>query len=440
MKLVKLKNSSTTRVLLIAGLILLLLIPMTMVKSVIAERSHLYRLASNEITASWGRDQLITVPVLTIPYLSTDASNGSWVYETRYHHLRPSLLRISVNIDTEIRRRGIYKVPVYSAEVQIQGEFDLADLPSEEVTNLDLEIVDTYIQIPVADSRAIREIISFTWEDESMTLQPQWFGKNNSNLTLSAGLEPELLEGEDSHEFELIMRLTGSHRIGFNASSQDTRIDIEANWGSPGFYGIYLPDSYQIDPDSFTANWDIKRLLPDPAQSGEAWLSANWNNETSNFGVRLIQPVDNYQLVTRSAKYAVLFISLSFLVYFFTEIMSGLKLHPVQYLLVGGANCIFYLLLLSLAEHIEFMLAYLTSATASVTLIALYSSAILKSQRHGSMIFILLSSLYVYLYLTLRSEAYALLTGSIGLFSILAAVMYMSRNVDWYRNKSNLSE
>ena len=151
------------------------------------------------------------------------------------------------------------------------------------------------------------------------------------------------------------------------------------------------------------------------------------------FGVNFIQTVDTYQIVTRAAKYAVLFIGLSFLVYFFTELLGSVELHPVQYLLVGLANCIFYLLLLSLAEHIPFAAAYILSAAASSILISLYSLTILGGRLKAAIVFGVLCGLYTYLYTALRSEAYALLIGSLGLFVVLALIMYITRHIDWYR-------
>lgn len=148
--------------------------------------------------------------------------------------------------------------------------------------------------------------------------------------------------------------------------------------------------------------------------------------------MRLVQPVDTYQAVTRATKYAVLFIGMTFLVYFLIEVFGNAALHPIQYMLVGGANCIFYLLLLSLAEHIPFTIAYLVSACASLVVITLYSTSILNSRRKALVVFVVLSGLYSWLYVTLRSESYALLIGSIGLFLFLNTGMYLTRNIDWH--------
>ena len=208
---------------------------------------------------------------------------------------------------------------------------------------------------------------------------------------------------------------------------------MDSSWHSPGFFGIYLPSDHVVSDEGFTASWQINDLLTDLGHSEHERVLCSWFVGQPKFGVKFIQPVDTYQVITRAAKYAVLFISLTFLVYFFAELFGKASLHPIQYLLVGMANCIFYLLLLSLAEHIRFNIAYFISTCASVSLIAFYSVSILKSRTKALVMFVLLSGLYTYLFVTLRSEAYALLIGSIGLFVILGLAMYLTRNVDWNR-------
>ena len=436
MKLGNLKGSNTFRVLFIGFIILILLIPMGMVESVIFERGLLYQQANNEITASWGEELLISAPIISIPYMVTQTNEGIWAYETRYKHLRPQSLTLNVSVQTQMRYRSIYTVPVFTADVQFRGNFDLSDVELESFNTNEFEIDEAILQIPVSNPRTIKGRVSFLWDDEVIDLQPQWHGNNKDRVSLIAALPVALLDRGNSHQFEMNMSLAGSNEIGFVSTSPDTSINIDANWGSPGFFGIYLPASYVIEDDLFTANWEINNLLSGLAHEQSEWATMDWFVSEGRFGVRLVQLVNTYQQVTRSAKYAVLFISLTFLVYFFTEVLTRMSLHPLQYLLVGGALCLFYLLLLSLAEHIDFSLAYLLSATASVGLISLYSLSILNSRSRALIIFTLLSSLYSYLFVTLQSEAYALLIGSVGLFAILGLVMYLTRNIDW--NKTDM--
>ena len=431
MNLASIKNSTTFRVLFIGFLILMLLIPMGMVESVIFERSHLYRQATNEITNSWGKEQLLVGPILTLPFVKTFSDNAGWSYDSRYQHLRPETMTVDSHIETQIRYRGIYEVPVYIATVRFNGLFSLADVNGADDSDAGLQLDEGVIQIPVNNSRSIKEPIGLVWDGEVIKLTPKWDKAGSETVIFTAKLPAHLLNRHKVHEFEYEIKLAGSQAFSFISSAQKTDIKMNSNWASPSFFGIYLPSSRDISDDGFTASWKINDLLTDMGHSKQQMVSANWFEGNSAFGVKLIQPVDTYQVVTRAAKYAVLFISLTFLVYFFTELFGNALLHPIQYLFVGVANCIFYLLLLSLAEHINFTLAYFISSGASIALISLYSRSILKSRTKAAIVFTTLSGLYTYLFVTLRSEGFALLIGSIGLFLILGVAMYLTRNIDW---------
>lgn len=402
-----------------------------MVESVINERSHLYRQATNEITNSWGNEQLLVGPILTLPFVKTFNSNAGWSYDSRYKHLRPEAMTITSNIATEIRYRSIYKVPVYTATVHFNGLFSLAESGLLEGNQGGLGLDEGVIQIPVNNSRSIKEPVRLVWDGEEIKLTPKWDESGSETVIFTGKLPKHLLNKNKVHEFEYELKLAGSKAFSFISSAQKTNIKIDSNWASPGFFGLYLPSSRDISDEGFTASWELNDLLSDLGHAESEMVSAEWFYAQPPFGVNLIQPVDTYQVVTRAAKYAVLFIGLTFLVYFFTELFGKTLLHPIQYLFVGVANCIFYLLLLSLAEHINFTLAYIISACASIMLIALYSQSILKSRVKALIVFITLSGLYTYLFVTLRSEGFALLIGSIGLFVILGFVMYLTRNIDW---------
>lgn len=425
------KNSSTFRVLFIGFLILLLLIPMGMVESIIKERGHLYRQANNEITTSWGKEQIVIGPTLTMPYVKTYSGNAGWSFNSLYKHIRPGSMIISSNIETQVRHRSIYKVPVYIANVHVSGHFDLIDTKINGKDKSGFDLNEGLIQIPVKSSRSLKEPIKFVWDGEVIKLTPSWNDPSTETVIFSANLPPHLLNKDQVHKFEFDLRMAGSGEFSFISSSQKTGIKIDSDWQAPGFFGIHLPTSHDISDEGFTASWEINDLLTELSHSEKEKISYSWFSSQPVFGVKLIQPVDTYQVITRAAKYAVLFISLTFLIYFFTELFGKALFHPIQYLFVGVANCIFYLLLLSLAEHINFNLAYFISACASIFLISLYSYSILNSRLKASIVFILLSVLYTYLFVTLRSEAFALLIGSVGLFVILGLAMYLTRNIDW---------
>ena len=426
------KNSNTFRVLFIGFLILMLLIPMSMVKSIISERSHLYRQASSEITKSWGKDQLLTGPILTLPYANQLSSSG-WSNQTRYKHNKPDSLLINTNIETQIRYRGIYKVPVYTTTVHVSGHYNSLIAGNDYEKNSRFQLDEGLIQIPIQHSRSIKEPIKLVWSGEEINLIPERDLESKDAIIFSAKLPPHLLNNDQTHKFEYHMVLAGSEKFSLISSSKHSKINIKSNWTSPSFFGSYLPSKYNITDEGFNAAWEINDLNTDIRHQEKEKISFVWFNTEPTFGIKLLQPVDTYQLVTRAAKYAVLFISLTFLVYFFTELFGKAMLHPIQYLFVGVANCIFYLLLLSLAEHINFTMAYFISSIASITLISLYSKSILKSGSKATIVFCILSGLYTYLFVTLRSEEFALVIGSVGLFMILGLAMYLTRNIDWHK-------
>jgi len=440
MKLGEIKNLTTFRILFTGFLVLLLLVPMGMIESVITERGHLYRQANEEITASWGSGLLLTGPVLSLPYVETVGGGIGRSYETRYKHLRPGAMVINASIDIEVRHRGIYKVPVYSADVLMHGRFMLAEvLATAEDTAL-FALEQGLVQIPVSNGRALKEPVQFSWDGAEVALRAHRDGSAEEAVIFNAELPAASLDRDTVHTFELRLMLAGSSELAFVSSSQAMAINIDANWAAPGFFGVHLPASYTIGDDVFTAAWEVNDFFTDPGHADSECIAFHWIAGQPRFGVRLVQSVDTYQLVTRAAKYAVLFIGLTFLVYFFTEWFGKVALHPVQYLFVGMANCIFYLLLLSLAEHIRFGMAYLISASAATVLISLYSLSILKGRARAALVWVTLAGLYAYLYVTLQSEDYALLIGSIGLFVILGLIMYTTRNIDWRRTPEVNSE
>jgi len=233
-----------------------------------------------------------------------------------------------------------------------------------------------------------------------------------------------------NYQFSIPIKINGSEYLSFEPVGKSTSVNIRSDWHSPSFEGAFLPDQREISANGFTAQWQVLDLnRPYPQQ----WK----NTEVATFGnsgmaVRLIKPVDEYLKNTRSAKYAILVIGLTFMLYFFFEVLRKLFIHPFQYLLVGLALTIFYMLLLSLSEHVGFNNAYLISSFATIGLICGYSFSVLRLRRLVFQLFGLLVAIYGFIFVLLQLEDFALLAGSIGVFIALAAVMYGSRKVDWY--------
>jgi inner membrane protein len=215
----------------------------------------------------------------------------------------------------------------------------------------------------------------------------------------------------------------------FTPVGKVTDVRLSSAWPNPSFNGAFLPDRRRVGDTGFTANWNVLHLNRNYPQ---LWTSNKYDISGSAFGIDLLLPVDSYQKTYRSIHYAILFIGFTFLVFFFIEVLNKIFIHPMQYLLVGVALIVFYTLLLAISEHLHFNLAFILSALATLFLIGGYVRAILRSARLTMLISGILTILYAFIFVIIQLQDYALLIGSIGIFIILALVMYFSRKIDWY--------
>ena len=431
----RLLASVTVKLLFIGFLVLLLLIPMGMIESVIYERNHLYFSAKQDIMDAWGREQTIGGPVLTLPYrvTYTDAKGIERVRQSLAHFL-PEQLSIRGHLNSETRYRGIYQVPVYIADLKLSGRFAPPDIARLGINPHDVDWDEAYLSVAIADARGIKEPMTLRSNMGDGTFEPGGVkvrGFDPQVIVPMTGLGKATEPSDIQFAFDL--KLSGTEKLAFLPAGDRTQVLLTSAWPSPSFFGAYLPERRDIDAKGFSAEWRVLHL--GRSYPGE-WIDGNVPAKRiakSAFGVNLFVPVSTYQKSTRAAKYAILFIGLSFLAYFMFEVFGDLRLHPFQYLLVGFANCLFYLLLLSLSEHVSFGLAYAASAAASIALVVGYSASILANRAHVLTMLALLAGLYTFLYVTLRAEQYAMLIGAVALFAILATVMYLTRRLDWYR-------
>jgi inner membrane protein len=424
-----LKTSVTGKILVIGALILALLIPLGMIENLIAERARLYESAREEIAGTWGRGQTIGGPILIVPFRF---KKDQHLTATDELYLLPDELEIASEAHVHELARGIYRVPVYDAQLRIGGRFTVPDLGAQ-YDSLELFWNQAQIALPISDTRSIREPVRFTTDGASAVFEPggtRVAGFGNQLVAKYADLNRAVPTAP--FEFSLDVAIGGSGWIGFLPLGAVTRVKATADWPSPSFRGAYLPEQRNVTTDGFDASWrvlDVGRGFP------SQWTRSNplgpVSGEATAFGAVLIKPVGVHEASVRSVKYGVLLIGLTFAAYFLFELFATVRLHALQYLLIGMANCVFYLLLLALAEHVGFGIAYLASAVASTALIASYSAAALHSMRRALPIGALLGALYSYLYVTLRAEDYALLLGALGSFCMLASIMYLTRHVDW---------
>ena len=412
---------------------LLLLIPTIMIKGLVKEREQRQQDAILEVSSKWGEEQTLTGPFISIPYYkyvknqANEYQSVTIVKVLDYIHFLPDELTISGNIMPEQRYRGIYEIVVYNAGLQISGIFKDLDIEQFDIPMSDVMLDKAFISIGVTDLTGIEEQVSLQWNDETGVFDP---GTVDTDIIYSGINAPvTICDDSCSYDFSFGIKLKGSQKLYFVPFGKLTDVTIMSSWSNPSFNGAFLPDDHDITANGFTANWNILHLNRNFPQS---WTGSQYTVSDAGFGVDLILPVDKYQKTMRSIKYAILFIAFTFIVFFFVEVLAKRFIHPIQYILVGIALIVFFSLLLAITEHLNFDCAYIISAVSVLALISAYIRAILKSSRLTLLIGGILTILYAFIFFILQIQDYALLTGSIGIFIILALVMYFSRKIDWY--------
>ena len=434
-----LQRSVMARMFVMGLLLLVLMIPLAMTHGVIDERAGRRDEVAREISRTWGERQTLVGPVVSVPYryVVREEDPGRVSREvTRTGHLvlLPEALAVSGRLDPEARMRGPFSTTVYTAHLVLRGRFGAPDVTP--VTRPDATIAwgEATMNLGVSDPKGIASGLRVVWNGHDAPITP---GVEETGL-FTAGVQARAvpLAPGAAATFEISLDLRGALGIGVVPTGNETTVHLTSAWPHPGFSGGQLPVRHRVSDDGFDATWQsawFARGFPAAYVLGDIdarTLTAR--AEAAAIGVDLVQPVDVYHQAERAVKYAVLFIVLTLAVAFVREITSGELVHPVQYLFVGFGLCLFYLLLVSLAEHIRFDVAYLVASTATMLLLAWYWSGVLRGWRQGLSMGVALTALYGYLYLLLRLEDLALVAGAAGLFVMLAIVMAMTRRVDWF--------
>ena len=430
------QSSQMLRLFYIGALVLILQIPIMMIGELINERQARRTEAVAEVSSKWGGSQTITGPALILPYsrpaaLPLEGGNTSTRPELRHAVFLPERLDVQGMLNTESRSRGIFQVPVYRSDLSFEGEFARPDLNELGIDPSSAQWNNAYIAVGIADTRAIQQSTSLTWNGAAVPFVP-------GTRVFAAGVTgihvPVVFaQSSDRIPFSFPLSLNGSMSLQFVPVGKNTNVSLSGNTGHPSFQGNWLPAERTVADNSFEARWSVPYLGRGFPQ---AWTAESDMREVINpsrFGVDLVGAVDDYRMAQRSVKYASLFILLTFATVWLIEILAGVRVHAIQYLMLGGALCLFYLLELSLSEHIGFPVAYAIAALAVVLMVGSYCMVALKKAGRAVGVASGVGALYVYLYVLLRNDDYALLAGSVGLFLILGAIMYATRNVDWYR-------
>ena len=432
-----LKNNIYFKIGTIVVIALLLLIPTSMIKILIHEREAIQREAIREVSSKWAEEQTISGPFISIPYyryvkeISAKDSTEQIVQIKDYIHILPSELKISGNLNPEKRQRGIYEIVVYNSKLEIDGIFNNLDIKALEIEPENILYDKAEFVVGIKDLRGIEKEVNLSWNNDKISFNPGV----SSNDIVSSGINALINinpNDSSSYNFNLSLDLKGSQLLYFTPVGKVTDIDLASDWANPSFNGAFLPDTREVTTKGFTANWNILHLNRNYPQ---IWTSNRYSISESSFGIDLLLPVDNYQKTYRSIRYAILFITFTFLVFFFIEVFKKVFIHPIQYILVGVSLIVFFTLLLSISEHLNYNFSFIISAIATLALIAGYVRAILSSTKLALLISGILTVLYAFIFVIIQLQDYALLIGSIGIFVILGLVMYFSRKIDWYSLK-----
>ena len=432
------RTSAIARLVVMGALLIALLVPLSMVRSVVSERASRRGTVVDEVSATWGGVQTVGGPVLMVPYRypGTEADGRPRLYLAQAFFL-PEALDIKGAMEPQLLERGLFEVVVYKAHLTITGRFARPDFTAIRPGPAEPLWDEATLSIGVADPRGIAKRTLLKWNGEDVALVPgvESTGLLASGLHATAGGLAAIVD-KGSIAFSLDLDVNGSRELKVLPAGSETTVQLTSTWPHPSFVGAPLPAFREATPAGFSGRWSVPyggRGYP-PRWTSASMDAAQFKSraDASAVGVSLLQPVDIYQQAERAVKYAALFIVMTFVVFFLWEIVRSRLLHPIQYLFVGFAMCVFYLLLVSISEHIGFDLAYASAAGATTVLIAGYSVYVLGGLVEGGLMGLGLVALYGFLYLLLRLEDYALLAGSVGLFAMLALLMYATRRVNWY--------
>lgn len=432
---------------------LLINIPLGMLSNLVNERQGRQNQVETEIARSYADPQFITGPLFVVPYIEEysieekvrDADGDTGKTRIRLHrqnsvfYVAPASLNATGKLQTDIKKRSLFEVPVYTLDSAWDGNFDF---PSEQdiprtVAGSKIMLGSPYISLPVSDPRGFATAPIFELDGKALKVE-QGSGMAFAPAGVKVLLNSSVLQSGATHPFKLSLKLRGTSQLRVIPLAGAMKMHLSSNWQHPSFDGRFLPlpDGQYVGKDGFRASWEVSAL----ASNANAKLMQLASNPTScaqaacldGFEVKLVNPVSIYHQAERALKYGFLFIGITFMAFFLFEMLKRLAIHPAQYTLVGLAQAMFFLLLLSFSEHINFTAAYVIAAVACVILVGYYLGYVMRGTWRGAGFASLLGACYAALYGLLVSEDNALLMGSLLLFILLAVSMTVTRNFDWY--------
>lgn len=448
----------------IGFLVLLLLLPASWIQDLMQEREARAEGVIDEISSKWSGSQTLAGPILVIPYKVQEkvdkGKDGIEIYErTETYLFLPEKLSVRGDITPDVLHRGIFDAVVYTAALGIQADFEKPDFEKLNITAENVLWKDAHMIFPITDLRGISDKLSFKVGDAEKSTEP------SNNLRVS--VRREQLVNRDVYSYEnsesspyyatsgvianlswqtaddfngktaIDLNLKGSQRLNFVPTGKTTDVKLSGTWNNPSFDGEFLPETREISDSAFTATWSVLHYNRPFSQQ---WNKADEKLSGSDFGVKLILPVDQYQKSIRTSKYGQLIIILTFMALFLVEITRKVRIHPFQYILIGIALIIYYTLLLSFSEQIGYNAAYAVASLSTVVLISFYSMSFLKDKGLVALFTSLLVVFYTFIFVIILQQDFSLIIGSIGLFLIVAALMYFSRKVSWYQQTQSITK
>jgi inner membrane protein len=428
------RNSIMIKAVIVGFLILVLLIPAALIEDLVKERKQRQEEVIAEVSSKWASGQKISGPFLLVPYVTTEKDEKGNTYTVKRNaYFLPEKLNINGKLEPEIRNRSIYKVVLYKTDLKLAGTFAPLDFKTLGIDPASVQWNELRFCMGLTDNRGIAEQLHLNFNNTNFDMNPDLPSNTITSTGVTAKLPPTLAADTGSHTFTVNLKLNGSERLFFTPVGKQTQVQLQSSYNNASFTGLYLPvESPSLD-SGFNAQWNISYFTRSFPQS---WKDEKVNIDEAAFGVELLQGVDSYSKTMRSVKYALLFIALTFCIFFFIEVLQRRSVHPLQYVLVGFALCIFYTLLLSFSEYIGFDFGYAIAAVATVGLITLYIKSVFGRWSIAAGFFLFLSALYGMIYILIQLQDGSLLFGSIGLFILLAVVMYYSRKIDWSGNRT----
>ncbi len=423
----------TAKVLGIGVLALLMTIPLLQVSGLVHERQQSRTAAINQIAQGWGGNQVLGGPVLVVPTVRQVNAGADQPYQLHAgsESVLADALKMDVAMAVQTRSYGIYSAPVFVATVKLGARFRAQDLAQfQHDSTAAWQAGKAELRLPLGDLRGLQEIT-----DVRINGKPARFDSSTSRLgawpNVVVPIDLDALGGQ-SIDVEIGLKLAGTQSLRLLPLARSTNVTMRAPWHDPSFVGAALPLEHRLDSNGFSARWHMLDLN---RSYGQHWTDADHMQSAltaSSFGVQLYQPVDVYQRNVRAGKYGLLFIAMTFVAFFLFEVLKRLRVHPVQYLLVGAALATFYVVLLALSEQIGFDLAYAIAAAAVVLIVGGYAMSVLRARRAGALLGGVLGLIYAMLYALIAAEQYALLIGALVLLAMVALMMYLTRRIDWY--------